>query len=366
MNPETPFIQLDSSCISRNISAMQREADKYGVNLRPHIKTHKSIDLAKLQVQAGAYGITASKLSEVETFAAGGINNIFMAYPLIGSGKIRNAVALSKKTDLICSVDCLEGARLISQEALRQETTVSLRLEIDTGLHRTGISYGKAVETALSIDALDGIYLEGIFTFRGLLMSTGATLDGEKAGREEGEMMVSLARDIRNKGLILPSVSVGSTPTSLGAAAVKGVTEIRPGTYIFNDRMGLNGGFCNSDQIGAVIKTSIVSVSEGCHMVIDAGSKTLAADQPLNVPPFHFQGHGHIVEAPELTISRLSEEHGMIHFPDGYTVSWKPGDRLTVIPNHICTCVNLQDSLFLCERDGSFTRVKVDARGKVY
>lgn len=363
-SPRTPYIELEADVIAGNIQRMQRSIDSCSVNLRPHIKTHKSLLLAGYQMEAGACGITASKLSEVQEFANGGLTNIFMAYPLVNQSCIREAVCLSKEINLICSVDCVEGAELISAEALSQNTLVQVRLEIETGLGRTGVPYDMAVNTAMKIAAFKGLRLEGIFTFRGLMTPEGVNPDAETAGLAEGQMMVSLAKQIREKGVELPSVSVGSTPTAVYAARVDGITEVRPGTYIFNDRMQLNGRFCRNNQIGAVIKTSIVSINRGSHMVIDAGSKTLSADQPLNQPPFYFEGHGLVLESPDLIISKLSEEHGVIPLTEENS-DWKIGDILSIVPNHICTCINLQDRTYLKESDSTLRQVRVDARGKV-
>src|SRR5215210_2260922 len=190
-------------------------ARERGVKLRPHVKTHKIPGIAIEQLEAGATGITVAKVSEAEVMAEGGIRDIFIAYPLVTGPKIRRALRLNRMVNLIFAVDSLEGARRLSEAAAAEDATLNVRLEVDTGLRRTGVPSDEAVELAATIESSDSLDLTGIYTYRGYVLADGSpTLDLEKAGTEEGNLMVSLADEIRERGIEIEDVSLGSTPTA--------------------------------------------------------------------------------------------------------------------------------------------------------
>jgi D-serine deaminase-like pyridoxal phosphate-dependent protein len=235
---ETPHLLIDVPKMRRNIEKMARIARERGVKLRPHVKTHKIPTIAREQLEAGAAGITVAKVSEAEVMAQDGIQDIFIAYPLVSGSKIERALHLSERINLTVAVDSLKGARRLSKLAASSGRVLDVRLELDTGLRRTGVPRSEAVELAAEIASLENLNLTGIYTYRGAVMEDGSpTLDLEAAGLEEGELMVSLAGRIRERGILIEDVSLGSTPTAASAGEVEGVTEIRPGTYVFYDRM---------------------------------------------------------------------------------------------------------------------------------
>lgn len=358
--PETPCLLIDVTKMNANIRAMADAASRSGVALRPHAKTHKTPSVAKAQIHAGAIGITVAKISEAEVMAAHGIGNIFLAYPLVTASKIERAVRLSRQIELIVGVDSDEGARRLSEEAGRLGHELQVRLEIDTGLQRTGVPYDQAVALAGRIHALAHLKLTGIFTFRGAMLDGKPTLDLERAGREEGELMVRLAETMRSEGIPITDVSVGSSPTGLYAAQVKGVTEIRPGTYVFYDRMQAAYGVCSMDDCAAVIEATVVSRPSDRYAVIDGGSKTFATDVQPGTHPLQLKGFGHILEAPDAILERLSEEHGVIRLEPHHSL--QVGDRIHIIPNHICSTLNLHNHIYFV--DGRQTeKMPVLARG---
>lgn len=357
---ETPCIVIDTDKMHANIRGMAETAANNGVSLRPHAKTHKLPSVAKLQLEAGAVGVTVAKVSEAEVMAAGGIGNIFIAYPLVASSKIERAITLSEQIKLILAVDSLEGAKRLSAAAQARSHTLNVRLEIDTGLRRTGVLYENAVELAKQIHALQNLQLTGIYTFRGALQNGKATLDRRSAGLEEGELMVSLAEKMRAEGIPVVDVSVGSTPTGAYAAEVKGVTEIRPGTYVYQDRMQARLEVCGIDECAAYVLATVVSRPSETLAIIDGGSKTFATDVQPNAEPLMLQGFGHFVEAPDPVLERMSEEHGMVRLNAGH--DWKPGDRVRVIPNHICSTVNLHNKVYFKDGD-RYAEMPVLARG---
>ncbi len=359
---ETPHVLIDSAKTRKNIEKMAEISGRNGVALRPHVKTHKIPRIARAQVEAGAAGITVAKVSEAEVMADAGLEDIFIAYPLVTESKIRRAVELSRRLKrLIVGVDSLEGARRLSATA--EDHVLEVRLEVDTGLRRTGVAYDEAVELAREIDAFDNLDLSGIYTYRGAVLDGSPTLDRKNAGLEEGELMVSLAGLMRERGLDIRDVSLGSTPTAGYAAEVEGVTEIRPGTYVFYDRMQARLGACSLDECAATVACTVVSRPHEDLAVIDGGSKTFATDVQPGTEPLSLEGFGHVIGHPGASLERLTEEHGMLAVTGEHGL--RVGDTVQIIPNHVCSTVNLHDTVYLVGQDDAVEEVRVAARGKV-
>lgn len=358
----TPCIVVDESKVDANIAAMAAAAARCGVKLRPHAKTHKLPELAARQIAAGADGITAAKISEAEVMAAGGIRDIFIAYPLIGAKKLERAIRLSRAgVRLIIGIDSLEAAVQMAAAAAAQGAVLEARLEIDTGLRRTGVSAEAAVKLAKQIAQLQGVRLSGIFTYRGAMLGGAPALDLRAAGREEGRLMAEAARLLRREGIEIADVSVGSTPTALYAAEVEGLTEIRPGTYIYQDRMQSAFGVCSLEDCAASVLATVVSRPSDELIVIDGGSKTFATDVQPDKAPLYLQGFAHLIGDPDAVLERMNEEHGMIRVSKHCT--YQVGDVVRLIPNHICSTVNLHNFVYMIGKDGRPRKVAVAARG---
>ena len=357
----TPYLLIDGTQLERNILRMANVARENGIALRPHVKTHKIPRIAREQLEAGAAGITVAKLSEAEVMADGGIEDIFIAYPLVTEAKIRQAVRLGERVRLIVGVDSLEGARRLSEAA--EGPNLEVRLEVDTGLRRTGIPRDEAVGLAGEIESMGNLDLTGIYTYRGAVLGGSKTLELEKAGLEEGRVMVSLAEQMRERGIRIKDVSVGSTPTAEYVAKVEGVTEIRPGTYVFYDKMQARLGACSLDDCAAVVVCTVVSRPTRDLAIIDGGSKTFATDVAPGADPLNLEGYGHIVGYPDAVLERLTEEHGMLSVDEDCDL--EVGDTLQIIPNHICSTVNLHNQVYLVGEDGAVEETRVAARGKV-
>jgi D-serine deaminase-like pyridoxal phosphate-dependent protein len=353
---------IDGAKMERNLLKMADIARENGVALRPHVKTHKIPSIAREQVEVGAAGITVAKVSEAEVMADGGMEDIFIAYPLVTEAKIRRAVRLGERVArLIVGVDSLEGARRLS--AVAEERTLEVRLEVDTGLRRTGVLYDEAVGLAGEIEGMGNLDLTGIYTYRGAVLGVSKTLELEQAGLEEGQLMVTLADMLRERGIGVDEVSVGSTPTAEHVAKVDGVTEIRPGTYVFYDRMQARLGACSLDECAAVVVCTVVSRPAPDLVIIDGGSKTFATDVGPGVEPLNLEGYGHVVGYPDAVLERLTEEHGMLTVDEDCDL--EVGDTLQIIPNHICSTVNLHDEVYIVGEDGGVEETQVAARGKV-
>lgn len=365
MNIPTPYVLVDEAKMNHNIKSMADIARKNGVSLRPHSKTHKIPTISQMQIDAGANGITVAKVSEAEIMVQNGIADIFIAYPIIGLNKINRVLELNKKVKLIVGVDSLVGSVALSQVALNKGQTVEVRLEVDTGLRRTGVEYNNALSLAKKIAKLEGLNLTGIYTFRGCMYNGKPTANREEAGIEEGQLMVSLAKHLRRAGIYLKDISVGSTPTSEFAAKVKGVTEIRPGTYIFNDVATYKSGACKLEDCAAKVISMVVSTPLPDLAIIDGGSKTFATDLALGKYPYYLEGYGKVDDNPFLLLERLSEEHGMITVIRG-AKELIIGQTIGIIPNHICSTINLHDKIYIRKKSGSIKEIAVLGRGKVY
>ena len=355
---DTPCLVVDLDRMDRNIQCWQAAVDATGARLRPHVKTHKVPALAHIQLKAGAAGITVAKLGEAEVFAAHGCDDIFVAYPVIGLQKWRRAAELARTITLIVGVESEVGARGLSAAAVAAGSTVRVRVEVDLGLARSGVQPADLAALASLVHDLQGIELDGIFTFR----STGYAGAGERTiaeiGREEGERMAALAEELRTAGLPIRSVSAGSTPTALEAARMLGITEVRPGTYIFGDYMLAGRGVIPYADVALSILCTVVSRPSAGTATIDGGSKTFCGD---SIPRGPLQGYARAAEM-EAYVERMSEEHGVVRLPPG--ADPRVGDRLAFYPIHVCTAVNLADEL-IGIRGGRVEQVwPILARGK--
>lgn len=358
---DTPQLIVSEEILQRNIAEMAAFAKSIKVQLRPHIKTHKSIEIARLQIAAGAVGITCAKVGEAEVMInQAGIDDVLLAYPIVGAKKYDRIVALMEKARIAVAVDSETAIETISQAMVRHERKIDIYLEVNTGQNRSGVMWGdEAVRFAQEIDRHPNLRLSGIVTHEGHV----ASFDPSEISRQAiaaGEKMVQTAEMIRAQGIELPTVSVGSTPAARMTPTVPGITEMRPGTYVFNDcslfRFGDTWGV---EDCAARFVATVVSRAADDRCVIDAGSKTLALDGNAG-----HKGHGYIVGHPDVIISKLSEEHGVCELPAGEE-GFQVGDTVEVIPNHICPTVNLMDEMAIV-RDGEVVdHWKVAARGMV-
>jgi D-serine deaminase-like pyridoxal phosphate-dependent protein len=357
---DTPVIVVDEALLHRNIDEMASLAQSYGVSLRPHAKTHKSPRIARLQLEAGAIGLTCAKLGEAEVFVAeGGVRDILIAYPIVGELKIQRLIDLANYARITVAVDTLKAALALSHAFVGSGRVLDIYIEVNTGQDRAGARAGQeAVDLAVEIARMPGLRLSGVMTHEGHAGFSGPD-DISTVAQNAGQALVDTADRIRGLGIEITHVSVGSTPSSWFTPRVKGVTEMRPGTYVFHDNNAFRHGRIGPERCAARVVATIVSRPAPDRAIIDAGSKALALDPSPSHP-----GHGYIVGHPAATIARLSEEHGVVVLPPGQE-GFNVGDRVEIIPNHICPAVNLTDELVIV-RDGEIIdRWPVAARGMV-
>jgi D-serine deaminase-like pyridoxal phosphate-dependent protein len=357
----TPFLYVDLDRMSSNIEAMAVAAQGLRVRLRPHAKTHKVPEIARLQIAAGATGITVAKVSEAEVFADAGIDDLFLAYQIVAPAPRQRLVALARRVNLRCAVDSREGAELLSAAATGAGIGLQVLLEIDLGIGRTGVRAGvPACELAQRIAELPGLKLVGVYGFRGF----GAFAEGPGAreawGRAEGEALVAAAGDLRGIGLPIDEVSAGSTPTALPAGSVRGVTEIRPGQYLFGCANVVAQGAMRADEVALFARATVVSRPADDRAVVDAGSKTLSSDASWEPG----RGFGYLASDASTRVVGLWEEHGVLRLGEK-SKTLRVGDRVSIVPNHVCSAINLHDRLVGVHDDRIETIWTIAARGRI-
>ena len=365
--PETPCLVVDEPLARENIARVQQGVNAAGCQLRPHIKTHKMPYFARLQLEAGAAGITCAKVSEAEVMADGGAEDIFLAYPMVGDFRIKRALALSQRVRrLILAVDSLAGAQALSGAAEAAGLTLEVRLEVDTGAQRTGVLRDHAVDLAKAVAALPNLRLTGIYTFKSLVLHGAPTQDNDAAGKEEAQLMYDAAQAIRAAGVEIQDISVGSTPTWRQAAETGLVTEVRPGTYIFGDWMLTREHCAAFDQIAVRLYATVVSTPAPGYAILDGGTKTFPMGIPLDAEPYHYPGYAIPIGKDgqpdwNLQLRRMNEEHGILTAQNGET-GLTVGQVLELVPIHVCTAVNMQNHVFVAQ-NGILRPMDVAARG---
>jgi len=360
---DTPDVVLDLDTVRANIARIASLAREAGVTVRPHTKTHKLPQIARIQLEAGAAGVQVAKLGEAEVMAGAGIEDILVGYPLVGKRKLDRLADLAGRVSVSVTVDSEVVALGISRMAAARGLTIPVLLELDSGMHRLGVPPGPdAVELAERVAALDGIELIGVFTHEGHVYTQAVdAAEQERMTLEACAAAVETAEQIRSRGIGADVVSVGSAATFRHAIRCPGVTEVRPGTYVFNDRSQLAQGSAGPADLAAFIVTTVVARPAPDRIVIDAGTKVLTSDRMLvpDPPPTFGCVYGH----DDWDVVRLSEEHGVVSVPGDARV--QIGDRLAVVPNHVCPTINLANYVTVAENGQLADRWPVAARGLV-
>ena len=343
---ETPVLIADLDAIERNVARMQAYCDEHGVALRPHIKTHKLPELARLQLEAGAVGITCQKLGEAEVMADAGFEDILLSFPLVGEAKAERLAALAGRVKMTVVGDSAVVAEGLSPVLARHGVTLDFLVECDTGLGRTGVqSPEEAAALAVLVDGLEGLRFAGLMTYPSL-PETARWLQAARAAVEA-------------RGLSVERVSGGGTPTAGRTHELGVVDELRVGTYIYGDRACIANGSASLEECALRVVATVVSRPTRDRAIIDAGSKTLTSDLAVGAT-----GYGLLVEYPDAEVYALNEEHGYV---DVSRCDRPPeiGDRVTVVPNHACTAANLHDEIVLHRGGEVVETLTTAARGLV-
>ena len=350
---ETPALVVDLDILERNLRRVAEYAGQHGLRLRPHTKTHKSILLAKRQLELGAAGLTVAKVSEAEVMLGARPADMLVAFPIVGRGKLARLMEVARHTRVTVALDSLAAARDAQVE-------VGVLAEFDAGLGRVGVAPGEPLlQLARSIRELPHLNFQGLTFYPGHIKDLGET--GRRALAQLSEQVGSIRADFEHTGIEVSIVSGGSTPTLFHSHEIAGLTEIRPGTYLFNDVNTVRSGGCAMEDCAATILATVVSVARPGHMILDGGSKTFSSDRPVNSAEVTF---GHLVEAPAARFHKMNEEHGFVDLT-GVEREFGVGDRVHVIPNHICVAVNLHERVYGVRGDRVEQIWNVDARGKL-
>lgn len=345
----TPYIYINYRKLLENIKTMADLANIANVDIRPHCKSHKTVEIARQQIRFGASGITASTLKEVEMLIKGGIESITLAYPLIGEDMINKYHKLDKNVDLRSIVLDFEHAKYLNRYFSRTNPLIAY-LKVDCGLKRLGIQPEEIEDVIDQIIELENIMIIGLLTHGGQSYN--------------GLMPLNVVAQIEAAAVLshkLPSLlaSAGSTPTAKELLKIPGIDEIRPGNYVFFDNTMIKLGVCKEEECSLFVKSTILAVYKD-YMVIDAGSKALSSDSGVHGNKL-LKGFGLVVEDKGLIIERLSEEHGIV---TGKGINnFKVGDELTIIPNHACSVVNLFDEMHIFDGKKHFDSYKIKGRG---
>ena len=352
---DTPTLLVDLDILEANIERMAGVARAGGKRLRPHTKTHKTPEIARMQAAAGASGFTAAKLGEAEVLADAGIDDIFIANQIVGPLKIARLISLAERARIIVAIDSIEAAAPLADAAERRGIRLAVRIEIDTGLGRAGVrSTAEALALAEYVAGRAGLDIEGIFTHEGHLYRAENPADPARAAAEQ---MRNVARDLRAAGIALATVSMGSTPGAPLTAREPGIDELRPGVYVFNDRTQLRLG-ASPESCALTVMATVTSIRSDGRVIVDAGTKSLASDCP-----FEDRSFGIVLKRPELQFVGASEEHGHLQISDEGSIH--VGDRVRIVPNHACTCVNMHDTITAHRGDTVEAVWAVAGRGRI-
>ena len=376
---DTPAIVLDLDILENNIRRYAEAARQSGKHLWPMVKTHKSLEIARLQAEAGCTGFLCGTLDEAEALAEAGYRHLMYAYPPAGRASVNRVIRLARKTEeLILRLDSLEAAAALEEaaresEAREAEALVSgasgqpagtLILDytviLDCGLHRFGLSPERIADFVLEMQRFPHLRFRGISTHPGQVYGAAGPAEIPEYCRQETEAIRRAVEKLADAGIRPEIVSSGSTPTFAGTVGDPLITHYHPGNYVFNDAIQLSNGTAEEGDCALRIAAAVISHPSEGHFVVDAGAKCLGLDQGAHGNS-SVRGHGRILGHPELTVSHLSEEVGQVE-AEGET-SLRIGDRVTIIPNHSCSSANLTD-WYLGVRNGVLEQlIPVDMRG---
>lgn len=365
---ETPTVLLDETRMMSNLRAMQDLADRHGVALRPHIKTHKSLEIGRRQAGLGASGVTVATVDEAQVFIEGGFESITVARPVISPSKWDRLLSAAKAqgTDVRVVTDSKEGIQVAGERAAAHELTIGLFLKIDVGLHRCGLlpDDPRIRELAGMIHDHANLEFRGILSHAGHVYGSKSRAEAAEVAEAERRTMVAVRDALQSDGLPVREVSVGATPAVLATERFDGITEIRPGNYIFLDLLPVRVGVARVADVALTVLATVISSNER-YFVTDAGSKTLTSDTGVHGMAGNqgfglaYPASGFLEPDSEMIVEKVSEEHGMVG-RNGLDLAI--GSKIRVVPVHSCPVANLARSYAVLTPDGLETW-PVDAAG---
>jgi D-serine deaminase-like pyridoxal phosphate-dependent protein len=356
-----------------NIDRMQEAADRRGIRVRPHTKTHKSPTIARWQIDRGAIGICCAKLGEAEVFAGAGFTDIRLPYPISPSNASR-VLALLDRTELSFIVDHLSVAQGWSRTIAAAGRTVDVLVKVDVGFHRCGIDPqpATAVDFITRVASLPGLRFRGLLSHAGQAYHADSPQHLEQIAQDEARILRTIADAVRSAGVGVEELSAGATPPARFSLQQDGLTEYRAGNYVYFDRTQVGLGAATIDDCALTVLATVVSKPSPDRVILDSGSKTLTSDGARGFSPI--AGHGaifaNLAMPPDarpdegLIVERLSEEHATVRVAQTPT-ALQPGDKVRVLPNHSCVVSNLVDQAWLTEGENVLEPLTIAARGKI-
>jgi len=359
---ETPVPVVDLDRLGRNLDRAAAYATQHGLSLRPHIKTHKSPRIAMEQLTRGAVGLTCATPFEAEVMS-GVCRDLLVAFPPVGSARAGRIAALPDDVRVTVALDSIESVQMIADAARAADRAICVYVELDLGMHRVGVPVvDDAIAIARAVRAQPPLEFKGIAFYPGHIR--------EAVGSPQSAKLESLSKSVGDiidafdrAGLRPDVVSGGSTPTLWNTHEIRGVTEFRPGTYVYNDRTTAEIGACAWDDCAFTVLATVVSTAVPNQAVVDAGSKALGREPMRGTDAAG--GFGALFDRPEVVVASMSEEHGIL---DLSKTAWRPavGERVRVVPNHVCVVVHLNDVVVGARGNDVETTWPVAARGRGY
>jgi D-serine deaminase-like pyridoxal phosphate-dependent protein len=355
---DTPALVVDLPRLRANIGRVARAAAAAGLELRPHIKAHKTPEIARMQIEAGAAGLTAAKVSEAEAMVDGGMADVFIANEIVGEAKVRRLAGLARRARLSVACDSVAVADGYSSVFADEGLTVEVLIEADIGAHRCGVPPERAAELAAYMARLPGLRIVGVMGYAPMGYAVRTSEEREAAAAEEAGMLAQVAAELASEGHEMRRISGGCTPTATCYLEGCGLTEIRSGTYVFYDMNQVDLGVVGVDDVAATILATVISNPSPGRAIVDAGSKALATQvKPLS------PGYGFVKGNRGAVIDQLNDEHGYLSLTSAER-DVVIGERIELIPPRVCTALNLYDELYLIEDGGVVERCRVTGRGK--
>ena len=359
---DTPALIIDYNIMMENIKFMQSKADKYGVKLRPHTKTHRMPELAKLQMEAGAKGITVAKVGEAEVMAESGLSDIFIANEIVGISKLERIRELSRKINISIGVDNKCQIDQLEEVFKKEEKAIEVLIEIEVGENRSGIIKDEdLIDLANYIKTKNKVILKGVFSHEGHTYNVDNVDKCIEASVESQKRTIECANIIRELGIDIDTVSIGATPSLMHSNILPGITEIRPGTYILMD-VGQGSAISDYSKCAAMVLATIISKPNEERVVLDTGAKALTA-QARTLGICATGGNGLVKNSNNIRLAKVYDEHGLINNSD-FSNRVNVGDKIEIIPNHICPVCNLYEKAYLVCEGEIIKEVSILGRGK--
>lgn len=359
---DTPALLIDYKIMLANIKMMQAKANQYGVNLRPHTKTHKIPDIAKLQLEAGAVGITVAKVGEAEVMAANGIDDIFIANQVVGVNKLERIRAISRKAKIRVGIDNSYQVDELESVFADEPNPIEVLVEIEVGEVRSGvITEEQLVNLANHVKNTKNVVIKGVFSHEGHTYKAQDIKDCIDLALKAQKHTLQMADVLRKLGISVDVVSIGSTPSLMQSEIIKGITEIRPGTYIFMD-VGQGSALGSFEKCAATVLATVISKPTDERIVLDAGAKALTS-QNRSSGICATYGYGLVQNSDNVRLEAMFDEHGIINSKE-LSQQLLIGQKIEIVPNHICPCCNLYDKAYLVLEGQVIREVNILGRGK--